>query len=477
MAFSIRTRLTFWYVTLLTVSLIVFGVIFSYTMSNIFMSRIDAQIGSVANMMVHTVVRPLGTLLIPGDFDIILERFFGIRTGGNYIQMLDIHGKIVAKSSNLEKAALPLGEETYASAVGGVTTFEVVRIVGRYPVRMVTKPLMLKKKGLVAIVQVGSSLEFMEEIQRSVAYIFAFGVVASIIIASAIGWFLARKALRPVSEITDIARRIGAESLDERIDIKIPKDEIGMLAATINDMMERLEKSFQQIKQFTADASHELKTPLTIMKGEMEVAMRSGDDVEHLKGSIASSLEEIDRMSYIVRNLLDLTRIEADKEVALESVSIDKVLSERFEHFKKFALDRGVRMALIKNMPAVVSGDPVRIGQLFFNLMDNALKYTSGDGVVEVSLERDGPMAMVKVRDSGVGIAAEDQPYIFDRFYRVDKARTRSVGGAGLGLSICKEIVVSLGGTIEVESTRGEGSTFIVRLPLADLARSGPAVI
>ena len=194
--------------------------------------------------MVHTVVRPKGQVLIPGNFDLILERYFGVRTSGTYIQVLDIHGKVVARSSNLKEVILPLSKETYKGVVRGAMIYEVVDTVGRYPVRIVTKPLVMQGKGLVAIVQVGSSLEFVEEILDSVVYIFVIGVIGSIIIASAIGWFLARQALKPVSEITETAHRIGAESLDERIDVESPQDEIGMLATTINEMMERLEKEY-----------------------------------------------------------------------------------------------------------------------------------------------------------------------------------------------------------------------------------------
>jgi HAMP domain-containing protein len=263
MAFSIRTRLTFWYTTLLTVSLIIFAVTFSYTLSKLFMSRIDKQVGSVANMMVHTVMNPRGEILLPGDFEIILERFFGVRTAGSYIQVIDQHGKILGRSSNLSGASLPISNETYTSAVNGTTTYEVVPRFGSYPIRMVTKPIVFKKEGLVAIVQVGTSLEFMEEIFNSLIYIFTIGIGAAVLVAGAGGTFLARKALKPVAELTSAAKRIEAESLNERIDIATPNDEIGMLAGTINEMIERLDKSFSQIKQFTADASHELKTPLT----------------------------------------------------------------------------------------------------------------------------------------------------------------------------------------------------------------------
>ncbi|MBI5493291.1 MAG: HAMP domain-containing protein [Deltaproteobacteria bacterium] len=468
MAFSIRTRLTFWYVTLLTVSLLAFGAAFSYSLAKTFMDHTDSQISSVANMMVHTVIKPSGQLFLPRDFDIILERFFGIRTAGNYIQVLDPHGQIVAKSSNLETFSMPLVGATYHAAIGGATTFEIVRNVGRYPVRVVTKPIILKEKGLVAIVQVGSSLEGMDEIFHSLAYIFILAIIASVLISGFIGWALARKALKPVAEITKTARRIGAESLNERINITVPQDEIGMLASTINEMMERLEKSFKQIRQFTADASHELKTPLTILKGEMEIALRSKDNVEYMKEALNSSLEEIDRMNDIVRNLLDLAKMDVEKgAVPKEPVDLEKVLSDRYEQLKKVALDSGIHMAILRSKPLIVSGDAVRIGQLLSNLIDNAIKYTHRGGAVELSLDSDGGSAVFMVRDTGVGISKEDLPYIFDRFYRVDKARSREVGGAGLGLSICKEIAESHGGSLEVDSAHGQGSTFTARLPLA----------
>ncbi|MFQ5442131.1 MAG: sensor histidine kinase [Thermodesulfobacteriota bacterium] len=467
MTFPIRIRLTFWYVTLLLVSFLALGGVFSYSLYTIFLTRVDTQITSVANMMPHTIINPRGELFLPGNFDIILDRFFGIRTAGNYIQVLDPHGKVVSRSASLKGFSLPLTRAAYSNALKGVSTYEVVKKVGRFPVRMVTKPVTLKKRGVVAIVQVGSSLEMMEEIFYSLFYIFVFGAVASVIVAGGVGWFLARKALRPVSEITAMARNIGATNLNERIDVDTPGDEIGMLADTINEMISRLEGSFMQIKQFTGDASHELKTPLTILRGEMEIALRSREGTENMRRAIESALEEIDRMNYIVRNLLDLTKIEAESEAAsMERVSLNTVLTERFEHFRRLAIDRGVELRILKNAEAAVYGDPVRISQLFYNLIDNAIKYTLRGGRVEISLERSGTEAVVRVTDTGVGISGEDLPYIFDRFYRVDKARTREVGGAGLGLSICKEIVETYGGSIRADSEPGRGTTFIVRLPL-----------
>ena len=266
MAFSIRTRLTFWYVTLLTVSLIGFGAAFSYSLLKIYMYRTDNQISSVANMMVHTVVKPSGQMFLPRDFDIILERFFGIRTAGNYIQVLDPLGQTVARSSNLESMKLPITRDTYHAAVNGATTFEIIRNVGRYPVRVVTKPIFVPDKGLVAIVQVGSSLEEVDEVFHSLAYIFMLGVAASVVIASAVGWFLAKKALKPVSEITKLARKIGREPERAHND-RVPNDE-----GRSPPPSTRCSAGSKILpdKAVHRRRSHELKTPLTILKGEME---------------------------------------------------------------------------------------------------------------------------------------------------------------------------------------------------------------
>ncbi|MEK7679389.1 MAG: HAMP domain-containing sensor histidine kinase [Deltaproteobacteria bacterium] len=467
MALSIRKKLTIWYVALLLVSLLASSAAFSYYLYRTFLTGIDGQINSVAGRMIHTIVGPSGQLLIPGDFDIILERFFGIRTSGNYIQMLDPLGKVVAKSSNLSGSTLPLSRQAYESAFNGSSTFEIVMVSGK-SVRLVTKPIVFTEHGIVAIVQVAASLDIMQQVFHSMAYIFTAGFVGSAVMAGLLGYFLAKKALQPVAEITKTARRIGAENLNERINVAATKDEIGMLASTINEMIERLERSFRQIKQFTADASHELKTPLTILKGEMEVALRSGSDPQAMKEAMTSALEEIDRMNYLVKNLLDLARIDAEKEAAGASpVRLDTALLDRAERLRRFASEKGVGIAVSRNDPAEVMGDPVRIGQLIFNLIDNAVKYTPQGHGVFLSVENNGGSAILKVRDTGMGISKDDLPYIFDRFYRVDKARTRDAGGAGLGLSICREIVESMKGAIEAESEVGRGTTFTVRLPLA----------
>ena len=295
MSFSIRTRLTLWYVSILAVSLIVFGLVLYFLLFKVFTDNVDDQIESVSGMMVHTVIGPSGQLIIPRNFDITLERFFGIRTTGNFIQILDSRGRVAAKSSSLEGFILPLTEKAFQNAKKGISIYEVVDTTGRYPVRTLTKPIHLKGRGLVAIIQVGSSLELVEEMSRFIVYVFFIGGILSIVMASVGGRMLARAALRPVELINTTARRIGAEDLHERIEVTGPRDEIGRLVETINAMIARLEHSFQQIKQFTGDASHELRTPLTVMKGEIEVSLRGSGDEAAMREVLTSALEEIDR--------------------------------------------------------------------------------------------------------------------------------------------------------------------------------------
>jgi signal transduction histidine kinase len=234
-------------------------------------------------------------------------------------------------------------------------------------------------------------------------------------------------------------------------------------------MIARLERSFSTTRQFTADASHELKTPLTIMKGEVELALKSEGSIEGMKEVLTSALEEIDRMTNIVTNLLDLARVDVDRGASSKSeVRLDDIVIGQFERALKLSVERGVALELTECKAAAVLGDPISIGQVIFNLIDNAIKYTHEGGKVEVSLKSEGDSAVVMVSDTGVGIGAEDIPHLFDRFYRVDKARTREAGGAGLGLSICKNIVEAHGGRIEVRSEPGEGSTFSVYLPIVE---------
>jgi len=282
------------------------------------------------------------------------------------------------------------------------------------------------------------------------------------------GWFLAYTSLRPVDEITKAAREISAHNLATRIPPRAVQDEIGRLVATFNDMIERLRLSFDRIRQFSVDASHELRTPLTIMRGEVELALRNTKEPEEYRRVLVSNLEEILRLATIIDSLLALAKADADlADIPLQPVNIRDLIAELYEDSEVIASKKQITVRLSRNTDAVVLGDPVRLRQLFLNLLDNAVKYTPEGGTVILSADRTEAHAVIRVADTGVGIAPEEQNKIFDRFYRVEKGRSRDMGGSGLGLSIAQWIVGLHHGTIAVESEPGAGSTFIVTLPLS----------
>ena len=470
MSLPIRAKLTIWYTTLLTASLITFGSVVYVVLSKSITSSIDMRLVSLAEIVSKAVFRPSAAQL-PKDFDSMLEHFFGIKTAGNFIQVLDKYGKITFTSSTLGKNHIPLSSASYHHAVSGTISYNTVTNIGQYPARVITFPLM-EKGQLIGILQVGTPMQESAAVINALFYILILGIPLAVILASGVGWFLAKKALSPVDAITMMAKKIEAGSLNERLKVFGPKDELGRLTETFNDMIARLELSFKQMKQFTSDASHELKTPLTVLKGEMEITLKTEKTIEGFREAIKSSLEEIDKMSAIVKSLLNLARIDSRIKLPKDKVSLNEIIEERFNQTMPLARYKGINMKIIKNEKVAIIGDMLRIGQLIFNLIDNAIKYTVKGGRIEISLEHESGWAIITLLDTGIGIAKEDIPYIFDRFYRVDKARTSALGGGeggvGLGLSICKEIVDAHEGRIEVTSEAGKGSTFRIYLPIAN---------
>ena len=245
------------------------------------------------------------------------------------------------------------------------------------------------------------------------------------------------------------------------------KDELGRLAATLNAMIGRLEKAFQRQKQFTSDASHELRAPLAVIEAESSLALQKERPPSDYRQSLETISQESKQMSSLIEQLLTLARADAGKEQwNFTDVNLGRAITNLSADVEVLCQEKGLSCQLGQIQDLVVKGDAARLRELFMNLLDNAIRYTPAPGTVSVSLHREGEMAIVAIKDTGVGIAAEDMPFIFERFYRVDKARSRAQGGTGLGLAICRYIAEAHGGKIEVESQVGVGSTFSVWLPL-----------
>ena len=280
------------------------------------------------------------------------------------------------------------------------------------------------------------------------------------------GWFLARKALAPVDAMVASARRIEAEDLSQRLAAANGTDELGRLAAVLNDMLARLEASFSAVRHFSADAAHELRTPLTILKGELEVALRSPPSPDEYRRVLVSCLEEVDRLSALVSDLLFLARSDGGNlSVTRDPVDLASVLRDAGAALQVLADEAEVSFRWTANASVWTRGSREMLFRLIFNLGENAIAYTPAGGSVTLSLAPRNTEAELTVQDTGLGIAPDEQGRIFDRFYRSDPARGR--GHAGLGLALARSIAAAHQGSIDVESAPGRGSCFRVRLPLA----------
>jgi heavy metal sensor kinase len=317
-------------------------------------------------------------------------------------------------------------------------------------------------------VQVGTTLQPVEAmLQRLLMLLFVLLPVALAVSLGA-GWLMAGRALKPVGAITEAAQRIAGGDLSRRLDVPPARDELGTLAATFNEMIAKLDASFQEVRRFSADASHELRTPLTVMKGETELALRRARPVEDYKLVLESNLEEIDRLTRIVDELLFLSRADlGEVKMAALPVRLDELVRDVQQQAAVLGQERSVQVVLGSLMPATILGDELRLRELLLNLVDNAVKYSKQGGRVDVGLITDGGQVRLTVSDQGIGIEPDALPRLFDRFYRTAGARAHARQGTGLGLAICKWIAESHKGRIEVQSRVNEGARVTVTLPLA----------
>jgi len=314
------------------------------------------------------------------------------------------------------------------------------------------------------VIQAGADIHRLRKRLRDLGMYSAISLAAAILLGLIGGHFLTSRSLRPMDEICGELERIESGDLSRRLYVRQEADEVRRLRSAINRMLERLEAAFARVGGFTADAAHELRTPLATMRCRIEAALaRSGDDA-----ILADLLAEVNRMSRTVNDLLLLARMDAQSLAPSDSaVPMSEVLGELREVFAVAAEEKGLRFDMQCGEDCWVAGDRELIRRLFANLIENALRYTPAGGAVNVVARRDGTSCEVKVSDTGIGIPAELHGRIFERFFRAEDSRSRRSGGAGLGLSIARSIVLLHRGEIAVESEPGRGSTFTVRLPSA----------
>jgi len=323
---------------------------------------------------------------------------------------------------------------------------------------------------VVGVVQAAQSLDVVHaQINRLLALLL-LATPALLLVATGGGVFLAGRALAPIDRITRTARAIGAGNLAGRLGLVPRTDEVGRLAATFDQMLDRLERAFAQQRRFAADASHELRTPLTIIKGDLDVVRRRPRSRAEYEAAIDRVDEEVTRLGALMEDLLTLARADSGQaELAREFVYFDALVDDVVARLRRLAEAGGLALETRLARDVAVVGDAARLRQMVLNLVSNAVKYTPAEGRVRVTLTGQDGWARLEVADTGIGIAPADLPHVFDRFFRADEARARTEGGTGLGLAIARWTVEAHGGCLTVASQPGKGSVFTVLLPLAML--------
>lgn len=466
MAFqSIRSRLTAWYILLLGIILILFSIFLNYFLSKRLYESVDNSLKVSATVVATSVVMKFNRSPLPG-VDRLFKQFLGAGDLNKFYRIYDGSGNVGSRSRNIDASQFPLSQVAYADALKGKNSFETFIVDGKHPIRVITMPILREKK-LANLVQVGTSLEAVQETLRNLR-IFLFTAVPSVLVlATLLARFLARRALKPISKIIQTARDIGqGQVLSQRIPVFKVKDELGQLALTFNEMMDRLENSFAQMRQFSSDASHELRTPLTVLQGQNELILSKPRDPKEYEEVIISNLEEINYMSKVLEDLFAISKSD-ENQILLNCKPMDLsgLAEEVCRHAEVLAGDKDISIIIAFLESVEINGDEVRLRQMIWNILHNGIKYTQSGGELKVSLQEEAGFALLSIQDTGIGIPEKDLPSIFDRFYRVDKARSRDEGGSGLGLSICKHIAEAHKGEIKVESKLGIGTRFKIRIP------------
>jgi len=317
------------------------------------------------------------------------------------------------------------------------------------------------------VVEYGALLDPVETMLDDLFLQLAWGLPLAVAVITLGGYWLVRRALQPVEKITGTAERITQHNLSERLPVSQTGDELERLSLALNRMIGRLDEAFQNSKRFVADASHELRTPLTILRGELENLAEDPQLDVGSRDRVASLLEEVERLSKIVEQLFTISRLDAgEAQTDWVRLGLCELARTTAEQMSLLAEDKDIAIACDANQPVLVEGDRSRLKQIVVNLLDNAIKYTPAKGAIELRVASANGHAILEVADNGPGIPPDALPHVFERFYRVDQARSTNPESAGLGLSIVKSICLAHGAEVEAESTVGKGSRFRVKLPL-----------
>jgi len=457
---SIGVRLTLWYLAIFALAQFVFGAgmwfILRHNLYDLVDDGLEAQVDDLRNFLAAQK-QDVSIAKLQEE----VNETYTIEHSGDYLEVYAENGELIYRSAFLQAHQSAL----LASKQVQRTTLRNRKIAGRHFRFILQK---LEVNGQVYTVEMGVPADdAVETLSVFRSYLLMFAPLL-LLVAAGVGYWLSRRALSPVDALVRTAREVSGTNLNSRLQKLETGDELQRLSDTLNEMLDRIETAFLRITQFTADASHELRTPVSLIRTEAELALRRSRGEPEYKESLRHILLEAERTTALIEQLLSLARTDSGREkLNLEPVNLRQTLWRVGDSWQQVATMRNLEFSAAIDAPdSFVMGDETLLRRVADILLDNAFKYTPSPGSVHLSLEQRGESAVITVQDSGVGIAEEEQSKIFERFYRVDKARSRAEGGAGLGLAIAQWIVTQHRGSIAVESRPSQGATFCVELPM-----------
>jgi heavy metal sensor kinase len=467
---SFRARLAAWYFTIIATGLCVFGAGSLVAIKASLYQSIDDSLSDRIQGIKRFMDVQISALSINEIRDEFREHSI-LGPGGDLFQVCDDRGAWLYRSQPLESNQVPI---RLPSQLGNGPAREDIRVANT-PLRVASQRIVVS--GQPYTVQVAAPIgEILESLERFRWMLVVF-IPIVLLASSAGGYLVSRRALKPVDEISATARSISIHNLSERLTVPRTGDELERLSETLNGMLGRLDDSVRRMTQFTADASHELRAPVALIRATAELTVERRRGPEEYESAMKDVLLEAERTTHLLDSLLTLARGDSGVDTLdLIPMDLGEAVREAIEESQKFAAEKniGVDYRMV-DRGLEIDGDFHTVRRLFVILIDNAVKYTNPGGNIRVTVEANGKLAVAAVSDTGIGIARQDQAHIFDRFWRVDKVRSRAGGGAGLGLSIARWIVDQHHGTIEVESKPGLGTTFRISFPrvVSGLERQG----
>jgi heavy metal sensor kinase len=456
-ALSIRIRLTIWYSLILALCLGIFGSAAYFAMSHSIRSAVDAglqrRVAGIRRIIARTAPEGLSALK-----DELSEYDEGQGSGGR-LRVADSNGDLIYASPGIDLVDTK-GRELRESNPFYIKIHEEQFRVLRTSV---------EANGNTYHIEVATNTEDFDLAIDRFRRLLYLGVPLFLALAALGGYWMSRRALDPVDEIIRAARSIGVTSLSSRLAVPQTGDELERLASTLNEMLGRLEASFQRIIQFTADASHELRTPISLMRTNAEITLRKPRADAEYRAALSQILEESEKVSVLIDQLLDLARADSGfAALPMVRTNLSEAVHKAYQKASVLAEAKQLHASEhLPSEPVWIQGDTAALERLFLIFLDNAIKYTASGGQIEMHLKAHDGVAEAEILDTGIGISAEDIPHIFERFYQVDRSRSRQKNGSGLGLAIGRWIAQTHGGNISVESKPSEGTSFRIQFPLA----------